>query len=74
MNLSELIARVGDEKVQLQRIDDCVTSIQMTKHGARASFVTPQTFGLDGFDKMGLIVWLDRDEVAKVIAKEPSHG
>lgn len=69
MNLSELIAKYGDENVSFQRVDDCVTDMNMTRNGTRASFVTPERIGLDGFDKMGLIVWLDREKVKAIIAK-----
>jgi hypothetical protein len=68
MKLSEFIANYGDDDVKFQRLDDCATNISMTKGGSKASFVTPETFGFDGFDKMGLIVWLDRERVAKILA------
>jgi hypothetical protein len=68
VKLSELIAAHGDERVRFQKLDDCVTDMQMTKQGTRASFVAPETMGLDGFDRLGLIVWLDRDRVRQVLA------
>ena len=68
MNLSELIARYGDDKVTFQKLDDCVETLSMNKKGSKATFVTPETVGFDGFVKLGLIVWFDRDEVARVIA------
>lgn len=68
MKLSEFIASYGDDDVKFQRLDECATNISMTKQGSKASFITPETFGFDGFDKMGLIVWLDRDRVAKILA------
>ncbi len=84
MNLSELIAKHGDDKVRFQRLDDCAEQMDKTRHGTRVVFVTPENIGLDGFDKLGLVVWLDREIVARVIAgsrketaehapKEPPH-
>lgn len=69
MKLSEFIASYGDDAVKFQRLDDCTTGMDMTKKGTKATFMTPETFGFDGFDKMGLIVWLDRERVAKVLAE-----
>ncbi|WP_376742473.1 hypothetical protein [Ensifer canadensis] len=68
MNLSELIAKYGDDKVSFQKLDDCVDTMNMTKNGTKATFVTPERLNLNGFEKLGLIVWLDRDQVAAIIA------
>ena len=69
MNLSELIAAVGDANVRFQKIDDCAESMNLTKEGSRVTFVTPERIGINGFDKLGLVVWLDRDAVAKAVAE-----
>lgn len=75
MNLSALLAVYGDDKVQFQKLDDCVTAFQMTKHGTKATFGTPQGFNGNGFDKLGLIVWLDRKAVADILTKQkPAEG
>ena len=68
MNLSELIAKYGDDKVSFQKLDDCVDTMNMTKNGTRATFVTPERLNLNGFEKLGLIIWLDREQVAAIIA------
>ena len=72
MKLSEFIAIYGDDDVKFQRLDECTTNISMTKRGSKASFVTPETFGFDGFDKMGLIIWLDRERATKILADHKS--
>lgn len=79
MNLSELIAKYGDDKVTIQRLDDCATDLNMNKNGTRVTFVTPERIGLHGLDKLGLVVWLDRKQVASIIAdaalaKAHPHG
>lgn len=68
MKLSELIAEYGDDAVRFQKLDDCTTNLSMSKKGTKASFVTPETFGFEGFDKLGLIIWLDRERTEKIIA------
>lgn len=68
MNLSELIAAVGDANVRFQKIDDCAESMNLTKEGSRVTFVTPERIGINGFDKLGLVVWIDRDAAAKAVA------
>lgn len=70
MNLSELIARYGDDKVQFQKLDDCVINMQSSKRGSKATFETPEMISLDGFQKLGLVVWLDRARVAEIIAED----
>jgi hypothetical protein len=70
LSLSELIAKYGDDKVTFQKIDDCATYIQMTKKGSRATFVTPEPCDFRGFIKLGLVVWLDRERVAEIVAAE----
>lgn len=69
MNLSELIAKYGDDKVTFQKLDDCASSLDMNKNGTSITFVTPERIGpaLDGMEKLGLVVWLDRTRVAGII-------
>jgi hypothetical protein len=68
MNLSELIAKYGVDKVSLQKLDDCVEKMTMTPKGTKASFVTSEKVDFNGFTKLGLIVWLDREKVAEILA------
>ena len=70
MRLSELIAKYGDEIVQFQNLDHCVSDMNLTKKGTTARFGTEQPFDLKGFKKMGLIVWMDRERVAEIIAAD----
>lgn len=68
LNLSELIAKYGDDKITFQKLDDCASSYNATRDGTRATFVTPEKFSMKGFDKLGLIVWMDRKTVEGLIA------
>ena len=70
MNLSELITKYGDDKVVFQKIDDCATNFATTKHGSKITFVTSETFGFNGMDKLGLVIWLDRERVTDIIEQD----
>lgn len=74
MKLSELIAKYGDEIVQFQNLDHCVDDFQMTKKGTKARFGTEQQFDLNGFKKIGFIVWMDRERVAEIIAADKAKS
>lgn len=68
MNLSELIAAYGDDKVQFQNLDDCTDALNMNKGVTKVTFGTPQRINLNGTEKLGLVLWFDRDRVAGIIA------
>lgn len=68
MNLSELIAKYGDDKVQFQNLDQCADAMNMAKGKTKITFGTEQPFGLEGTQKLGLVVWLDRERVKEIIA------
>ena len=70
MKLSELIARCGDDKVQFQNLDQSIININMNKGMSRITFGTEQPVNLDGPDKLGLVVWLDRERVKEIVAAE----
>lgn len=67
MRLSELIAAHGDDKVQFQNLDACMESAALTKLGSKVTFVTPERLTPNGFPKLCLIVWMDRDRVKELI-------
>lgn len=66
--LSELIRQYGDDKVQFQNLDQSLTNLSVGKGVTKITFGTEQTAGLDGTDKLGLIVWLDRARVKEITA------
>lgn len=70
MKLSELIARYGDDKVQFQNLDQCTEALNMNKGVAKITFGTEQPINLDGTEKLGLVVWIDRKSVAEIIKAE----
>lgn len=68
MKLSELIAAYGDEKVRFQKLDDDADEMRMGKHHTKITFGTRERLGLNGTNRMGLVVWMDRDRVAEILA------
>lgn len=71
MKLSELITAIGDDNICLQSIDQCADTLDWSaKKGTRITFHTE--IGLHptkGTDKLGIVVWLDRDAVKKAIGQ-----
>lgn len=75
MKLSELIAAHGDDAVQFQNLDECMISANYTsKSGQKITFGTPEVCGANGTERLGLIVWLDRDRVSKILATSTPAG
>jgi len=70
MKLSDLIAQYGDDRVAFQNLDQCATDLNYTaKSGTKITFGTEEPLDLKGTKKLGLVVWLDRDRVAEIVAK-----
>lgn len=67
MKLSELLAAYGDDKVQFQNLDHCIDKMNMNGSITKITFGAEQRLNLDGTEKLGLVVWLDRDRVAEII-------
>lgn len=69
LKLSELIAAYGDDKVGFQNLDQCGKTLDYHhKKGTTITFGTEETIGVNGLEKLGLVVWLDRRRVAEIIA------
>lgn len=67
MKISELIAKYGDDDVQFQNLDNCLIKADMKGGVSKITFGTEQPITLDGAQKLGLIVWLDRKRVSEII-------
>jgi hypothetical protein len=75
MKLSELIAAVGDDNVAFQNLDQCASSLNYTAtSGTKITFLTSETTTLTGTVKLGLVVWLDRDQVKAAVARAVDGG
>lgn len=66
MKLSELILAIGDENVQFQNLDHCADKLNMNGVTTKITFGTEQRLNLEGTEKLGLVVWLDRARVAEI--------
>ena len=71
MKMSELILAVGDDNVAFQNLDHCATDLNYSaKKGTKITFGTDQPVNLEGTEKLGLVLWLDRKAVAEAVAKD----
>lgn len=70
MKLSELLSAYGDDKVQFQALDACVDRMNMAGPHTKITFGTEQQLGPEGTVKMGIVVWLDRERVAEILAAD----
>lgn len=69
MRLSELIAAYGDDKVQFQNLDQCTEALNLKGAVTKITFGTEQRISFDqGTEKLGLVVWLDRERVKEIVA------
>lgn len=66
MKLSELIAAYGDDKVQFQNLDHSTTAMNMKGARTLITFGTEQKISIDGTEKLGLVVWMDRKRVKEI--------
>jgi hypothetical protein len=68
MKMSELLAKIGDDNFQIQNLDTCGISYDWSaKKGTTIKFGTEVGIDGRGTKKLGMIVWLDRDEVERLI-------
>lgn len=70
MKLSEIIAAIGDENVQIQNLDECLINADYSlKSGTKITFGTSAIVTITGTEKLGLIVWLPRDAAKKALGR-----
>jgi len=68
MKMSELILAIGDDNVLVQLLDQCASDLNYSaKSGTKITFGTDQPIDLKGTKKLGIVLWLDRDLVAKAL-------
>lgn len=74
MNITGLLNAIGDEKIQMQNLDQCAVSLDYSANkGTTITFGTQAAMSADDSHltvKLGLILWLDRDDVAAALATE----
>lgn len=73
VGITELLNQIGDADIMIQNLDHCADTIDWTaKKGTKVKFGTdvPLEPVGDGFrlQKIGIVVWLDREKVASIMA------
>ena len=70
MKLSQLIAKIGDENVKFQILQNALAGISLGKEGdSKVTFFTDAITPSDVMQnkgKVGLVVWIPREEWEKV--------
>ncbi len=71
MNIAELITAVGTEHVAIQFIDSCADDLNWSakKGVTRITFGVEQPLTLDGMEKFGVVVWMDRKAVKAALGQ-----
>lgn len=69
MKMSELILAIGDDNVEFQNLDQCAEKLNMRGGTTKITFGTQRGLTPQGTDKLGLVLWLDRDAVKAALAQ-----
>jgi hypothetical protein len=72
MTLSEIATFFNDD-VELQILNPAVTSLQKGKKPAphtKVTFATDVGFDMKGLDKVGIVVWITRQQATELAKKE----
>lgn len=74
MGLTELLQKIGDENVQVQMLDNSTVSVEDKNrtNDVEVTFATHNTNCNEfytGKGKVGLVVWIDREDWNKAIKK-----
>lgn len=67
IGVAELVAKLGDDNIKFQPLDQCAINFRQTKSGNHVTFVTDQPFDLEGSKEMGIVLWLPRDKVKEIL-------
>jgi hypothetical protein len=69
VKMTELLLAIGDDNIEFQNLDQCATDLNYTaKTGTKITFGTQRAITLDGTDRLGLVIWLDRGAVKSAVA------
>lgn len=76
ISMTALLNAIGDDGIGFQNLDHSLINADWSaKKGSKITFGTDQTVTLEGTEKLGLVLWLDRKQVAETMARlkaEPS--
>jgi hypothetical protein len=78
VKLSELIAHVGDENIQIQNLLNCADEVTLRKGVTRITFGTNAISAVDVMHntvtKMGLVIWFDKDRLPPMESRADTRG
>ncbi len=81
LTLTQLLGKIGDDNITYQNLDTDFVEFKDGKRGAKITFATGEKIdgaramlGAGPTQKMGLIIWLDRDHVANVMEGLTPNG
>lgn len=72
MGIVELLTKIGDERIAFQNLDTCTIRTDWSrKIGSKITFGTEEPIdpATAATERVGLVVWLPRDLVEKIIAE-----
>ena len=68
MTVAELLQAIGNDRVAVQYLDQCAIDLNWTElSGCRIKFGSDVRLTPKGTEKLGIVVWLDRDDVKRAI-------
>lgn len=66
MKLTELLNAIGDDNIQMQNLDTSADTLDFHhKKGTKITFGTEMILTPTGTERLGLVIWLDRDQVKR---------
>lgn len=74
MKISELILAIGDDNVQFQNLDHSADTLKLVGGTTRITFGTEEPFTMKGTERLGLVIWLERQAVTEALAKSKAQA
>ena len=70
----ELVNALGNDKIVIQTLDQAAITLDWHhKKGTTITFATEMRTNSKGTEKMGLVLWLDREEVNQALDELKDH-
>ncbi|WP_395443605.1 hypothetical protein [Caulobacter sp. UC70_42] len=71
ISMTALLTAIGDEGIGFQNLDHSTIKADWSaKSGTKITFGTDRLITIDGgTDRLGLVLWLDREQVAETMAR-----
>lgn len=74
MKITELVTAIGDDNIQFQNLDHSADNLQMVGATTKITFGAEERISVKGTDRLGLVLWLDRNAVADALAKSKAQA